>query len=93
MFMIVALFTATCKSCDFDYKLRPFGWPEYKRLHLIYKKLESIMINDTENLYLMRQAFFPASVTHFLETERANVVRIRVCWVPSESKTTSMQQS
>ena len=44
------------------------------------------MTNSTESLYLMRQAFFPASVTHFLETERANVVRIRVCWVPNKMR-------
>ena len=79
MFMIVAFFTTTCKSCDFDYKLGPFGCPEYKQVYLIYKKLESIMNNSTESLYLMRQAFFPASVTHFLKTERVNVVRIKVC--------------
>ena len=67
MFMIVAFFTTTCKSYDLDYKLRPFDCPEYKRIYFIYKKLESIMINDTdrETLYLMRRAFFPASVTHF----------------------------
>ena len=86
MFMIVAFFTTTCKSCDFDNILRLVDCPVYKRIHLIYKKLESIMTNDTENLYQMRQAFFPASVTHFFETERANVVKIRVCWIPSETR-------
>ena len=44
------------------------------------------MINDTETLYLMRQAFFPAIVTQFLETERVNVVKIRVCWVPNKTR-------
>ena len=86
IFMIVAFFTTICKSCELDYKHRPFGCPEYKRVYLIYKKLESMVTNSTETLYLMRQAFFPASVTHFLETERVNVVRIRVCWVPSETR-------
>ena len=86
MFMIVAFFTTTCKSCDFDDKLGPVDCPVYKRIHLIYKKLESIMTNDTETLYLMRQAFFPASVTHFLETERVNVVRIGICWVPNKTR-------
>ena len=86
MFMIVAFFTTTCKSCDFDDKLGPVDCPVYKRIHLIYKKLESIMTNDTESLYQMRQAFFPASVAHFLETERVNVVKIRVCWVPNKTR-------
>ena len=44
------------------------------------------MTNSTETLYQMRQAFFPASVTQFLETERVNVVRIRVRWVPNKTK-------
>ena len=43
MFMIVAFFTTTCKSCELDYKLRPFGCPEYKRVYLIYKKVESMV--------------------------------------------------
>ena len=86
MFMIVAFFTATCKSCDFDNKLGPVDCPVYKRIHLIYKKLESIMTNNTESLYQMRQAFFPASVTHFLENERVNVVKIGVCWVPNKTR-------
>ena len=86
MFMIVAFFTTTCKSCDFDDKLGPVDCPVYKRIHLIYKKLESIMTNDTESLYQMRQAFFPASVAHFLETERVNVVKIGVCWVPNKTR-------
>ena len=65
MFMIVAFFTTTCRSCDLDYKLRPFDCPAYKRIYFTYKKLESIMINDMGTLYLMRQAFFPAIVTLF----------------------------
>ena len=86
-FMLIAAFiNTTWGSCDLDYKLRPFDCPAYKRIYFIYKKLESIMINDTETLYLMRQAFFPATVTQFLETERVNVVRIRVCWVPNKMR-------
>ena len=50
MFMIVAFFTTTCKSCELDYKLRPFGCPEYKRVYLIYKKVESMVTNSTETL-------------------------------------------
>ena len=87
-FMLIAAFiNTTWGSCDLDYKLRPLDCPAYKRMYFIYKKLESIMTNDTETLYLMRQAFFPAILAHFLEaSERVNTVRIRVCWVPSETR-------
>ena len=44
------------------------------------------MTNSTETLYQRRQAFFPTIVTQFLETERVNVVRISVCWVPNKTK-------
>ena len=86
MFMIAAFFTTTWGSCDLDYKLGISGCPAYKRMYSIYKKLESILTNDAESLHLMRQGFFPASVTHFFETERVNVVRIRVCWIPNETR-------
>ena len=86
-FMMVAAFiNTTWGSCDLDYKLRPFDCPAYKRIYFTYKKLESIMINDMETLYLMRQAFFPAIVSQFLEAERVNVVKIRVCWVPNKTR-------
>ena len=86
-FMLIAAFiNTTWGSCDLDYKLRPLDCPAYKRMYFIYKKLESIMTNDTETLYLMRQAFFPAIVSQFLETERVNTVRIRVCWVPNKTR-------
>ena len=84
--MIAAFINTTWGSCDLDYKLRPSDCPAYKRIYFIYKKLESIMINDTETLYLMRQAFFPAIISQFLETERVNVVKIRVCWVPNKTR-------
>ena len=73
-------------ACELDYKLGLFGCPVYKRIYPIYKKLESILTNDTETLYLMRQAFFPPLTPHILETERVNVVLIRVCWIPNETK-------
>ena len=87
MFMIVAFFTTTWGSCDLDYKFGPFDCPTYKRIYIIYKKLESILTNDTVSLHLMRQAFLQASVTHFsLETARVNVVPITVCWVPNKTR-------
>ena len=81
---IVIMFTnRTCESCEPNYK---DDCPEYKRIYPIYKKLESIMINDTETLFLMRQAFFPAIFKHFVDTERLNTVKIRVCWVFNETR-------
>ena len=86
-FMLIAAFiNTTWGSCDLDYKLRPLDCPAYKRIYFIYKKLESIMTNDTETLFLMRQAFFPAIISQFLETEIVNAVKIRVCWVPNKTK-------
>ena len=83
---IMAFVNAASGSCELDYKLGVFGCPEYKRIYPIYKKLESILINDTETLYLMRQAFFPPLFPHILESERVNVVLMRVCWIPNETK-------
>ena len=74
-------------SCELDYKLGVFGCPVYKRIYPIYKKLESIITNDAETLYLMRQAFLiPPLTPHILETEQVNVVLIRVCWIPNKTK-------
>ena len=66
------------------------GMPDcsvYEKVYPIYKTLENIVTNNTETLFLMRQAFFPAILAHFLEaSERVNTVRIRVCWVPSKTR-------
>ena len=84
MFCLIIMFTnRTCESCEPNYK---DDCSVYKRIYPIYKKLESIMTNDTETLFLMRQAFFPATFKHLVETERLNNVRIRVCWVLNETR-------
>ena len=83
---IMAFVNTAWGECELDYKFELFGCPLYKRIYPIYKKLESILTNDTETLYLMRQAFFPAIVSQFLETERVNTVRIRVCWAPNKAR-------
>ena len=61
------------------------GMPDcsvYEKVYPIYKTLENIVTNNTETLFLMRQAFFPAILRHFLEaSETVNVVRITVCWL------------
>ena len=83
---IMAFVNTAWGACELDYKFGLFGCPEYKRIYPIYKKLESILTNDTETLYLMRQAFFPPQTSHILETERVNVVLMRVCWIPNETR-------
>ena len=83
---IMAFVNPAWGSCELDYKLGMFGCPVYKKVYPIYKKLESILTNDTETLYLMRQAFLPPLVPHILETERVNVVLMRVCWIPSKTR-------
>ena len=45
-------------SYELDYKLGMFGCPVYKKIYPIYKKLEIILTNDTETLFLLRQTFF-----------------------------------
>ena len=82
--IIVIMFTnKTCESCEPNYK---DDCSVYKRMYSIYKKLESILTNDTETLFLMRQAFFPAIFKHFVETEKVNVVKIRVCWLTNRTR-------
>ena len=83
---IMAFVNTAWGSCELDYKLGIFGCPVHKRIYPIYKKLERIMTNDAETLYLMRQAFFPPQFPHILETEQVNIVLIRVCWIPNETK-------
>ena len=83
---IMAFVNPAWGSCELDYKLGMLGCPVYKKVYPIYKKLESILTNDTETLYLMRQAFLPPLVPHILETERVNVVLMRVCWIPSKTR-------
>ena len=41
--------------------------------------------NDTEALYTMKQAFFPALEPHLWESARVNVVLIRVCVITDET--------
>ena len=83
---IMAFVNTAWGSCELDYKFGLYGCPVYKRIYPIYKKLESILTNDTETLFLMRQAFFPPQTPHILETEQVNVVLMRVCWIPNETR-------
>ena len=85
--VIVAFINTTAGSCEPNDKIGESNWPVYKRIYPIYKKLESTVTNDPETLYLMRQAFFSApQISHFVESERANIVKIKVCWVLNETQ-------
>ena len=85
--VIVAFINKTAGSCEPNDKIGESNWPVYKRIYPIYKKLESTVTNDPETLYLMRQAFFSApQISHFVESERANIVKIKVCWVLNETQ-------
>ena len=57
----------------------PAGAFQFSQSDRIYKNLETIVANDKEVLYSMKQAFFPALQPHFWESARVNVVLIRVC--------------
>ena len=54
-------------------------------IYPIYKKLETIVTNDTEAVYTVKQAFFPDREPHFWESARVNVVLIRVCVITDET--------
>ena len=56
-----------------------------KKIYPLYKKLETILTNDTEVLYTMKQAFFPVLDPHFWESARIYVVKIRVCVLTDET--------
>ena len=91
-FMLIVIAIFINKTRGFCNSNNTIGMPDhdcsmYKSVYLIYKTLENIVTNDNVTLYLMRQAFFPAIVAHFLEpSETVNTVRIRVCWEPSETR-------
>ena len=62
-------------------------WLIYKKIYPIHKKLESILTNDTETLFLLRQTFFPPLIyPKIWESERVNDMLMRACWIPSETR-------
>ena len=84
--VIVAFINTTAGSCEPNDKIEESNCPVYKRIYPIYKKLESIVTNDSEILYRLREVFFSApQISHFVESERANIARIKVCWVLNET--------
>ena len=63
----------------------PADYSQSERIYPIYKKLESIVTNDKETLYAMKQAFFTALEPHFWESARVNVVLMTVCVITDET--------
>ena len=82
---IVVFATTTWADCETDYKFGTYGCRVHERVYPIYKKLESIMVNNTETLYRMREAFFPTLVQQSWESEAINAVLIRVCATLNET--------
>ena len=73
------------KSCDQYYKFGMYTCPVSRKIYPIYSELEDIVTNDSEILFLMRQAFFPGLVPHVLEAEKDEFVLIRVCAIYNET--------
>ena len=84
-FVTVVFVTTTWAGCETDYKFAIYGCKVCGRVYSIYKKLESIMINDTEALYRMKEAFFPTLIRRSPESEAVNAVLIRVCGILNET--------
>jgi len=77
--------TAWSSVCNESVTADQFHQNQSDRIYPIYKKLETILTNDKETLYAMKQAFFPALEPHFWESARINVVKIRVCVITDET--------
>ena len=84
-YVIVVLVTTTWAGCEMYNRFGTYGCQIHERVYPIYKKLESIMINDTEALYMMKEAFFPTLVQRSWENDEVNVVQIRVCGILNET--------
>jgi len=86
IYIVMVIFVATTWS-SLCVELLPESLHCYqtKKMYPIYKKLESIVTNDRETLYTMKQTFFPALEPHFWESTRVNVVNIRVCVITDET--------
>ena len=86
-FMLIVTANETWGFCGVNGTIGEPDCSVYEKVYPIYKTLENIVTNDNETLFLMRQAFFPAILRHFLEaSETVNVVRITVCWVPNKTR-------
>jgi len=77
--------TAWSSVCNESVTADHFHHNQSDMIYTIYKKLETILTNDKETLYKMKQAFFSALDPHFWESARINVVEIRVCVITDET--------
>jgi len=77
--------TACSSVCNESVTADQFHQNQSDTIYTIYKKLETILTNDKETLYKLKQAFFSALEPHFWESARVNVVNIRVCVIMDET--------
>ena len=62
--------------CGAHYCTFPQGASHFQRLYLLYQVLEDALTSNSENLYLLKQVFFPSTRTPIRE---ANVAYFSVC--------------
>ena len=86
-YFMLTLFVATAWSsvCSESVPIGQFHYNESDMIYSVYKRLETIVTNDKEALYAMKEAFFPTLHPHFWESARINVVIIRVCVITDEA--------
>jgi len=83
-YVTVVFVTTTWADCEM-YNRFGTGCQAHERVYPIYKKLERIMANNTEALYMMKEAFFPTSAQQTWEKNDVNVLKIRVCGIFNET--------
>ena len=84
-YVTVVFVTTTWADCEMYNRFGTYGCQVHERVYPIYKKLESIMVNDTEALYMMKEAFFPTLAQQYWENDEVNVLQIRVCGIFNET--------
>ena len=84
-YVTVVFVTTTWADCEMYNRFGTYGCQVHERVYPIYKKLESIMVNDTEALYMMKEAFFPTLVKRSWKNNEVNVLQIRVCGIFNET--------
>ena len=85
VYILLFMATAWSSVCNESVPADQFSYDRSDRIYPIYKTLETIVTNDKEALYTMKQAFFPVLHPHLWESARVNVVLVRVCVISDET--------
>jgi len=85
VYILLFMATAWSSVCNESVPADQFNHDRSDRIYPIYKTLETIVTNDKEALYTMKQAFFPVLHPHLWESARVNVVLVRVCVISDET--------